>query len=117
MPIRRIFMIGLLASFQAIGGQAAASQAVSQWAVLASRSNLAGASQAELRQCLAFLPEQLDLIGRDGPIPASAPSYMAFVSWGVGWLSMSLDYAAVDDRGEGLLISDDGERSVGLAVP
>lgn len=117
MAIRCFFIIALLASFQAIGGQAAAPHAIRQWAVLASRSNLAGASQAELQQCLEFLPKQLDLISYDDSLPESTPSYVALVSWGVGWLSMSLNYAAVDDRGKGVVIFDQGEGSVRQKVP
>lgn len=117
MRVRCFFIVALLVSFQAVGGHTSASRAVNEWAARASENNLAGASQAELLSCMKSLRTQVDVIGRDGPFPARATSYVALVSWGVGWMSMTLSYAAVDDRGNGLLVSDDGESDARRKVP
>lgn len=117
MSVRCLVIFALLVSFRAVGGETNASRAVSEWAMSASETNLAGAPQPELLSCLQSLRGQVDLISHDSPFPSRATSYVALVSWGVGWMSMSLNYAAVDDRGNGLLISDDGESATRRKVP
>lgn len=117
MRIRSLLLVAMLVSLPAMGRQhASASQVINDWAVLAFDSNLADARDADLRQCMKSLPGQLDLVSQAGPFP-SASEYAALVSWGVGWMTMSLGYAAVDDRGEGRLISDLEETVVAQKVP